>query len=463
MNGSELGRRHVLTMGGSLAGTALAGCLEGPDLDDNPDAEPTGTGAFYTLMEWGDAVTGDAMTFDTPVDVGQMGHGWDPDADIVATIAQDRAFIYLETPEFQWSIDVAGELAADHDVALIDGMDAIPQSALLPFTDVGSDVLASPDSEVEIDPADLVIGEFEVVVGNEISAYWHADHWHGGIPDVPLDDTHVLRFNVRDDEDRVLPLNDESPLSITAMVDDDDIVGTERVDDGIELSGESPGQTLLSFAVTVDDETVFRTAEDPLVVTVAEADEVDLDAFYDPHVWVDPIHAKSIVEHIAAELGELLPDEEDDIEQRTEEYVERIDAVDRQFEELVDDAALDVAVYVAHDAFQYVEDRYGFELQTPVGVTPDAAASIEDLAELRITIEEHGIETILFDPFEAADPNDGVPQAVEVLLEDTPVQEAMPLSPVEGITREWHEEGYGWVEQMEEINLPALRKALKAT
>lgn len=51
---------------------------------------------------------------------------------------------------------------------------------------------------------------------------------------------------------------------------------------------------------------------------------------------------------------------------------------------------------------------------------------------------------------------------VEVLLENTDADTYEPLTPVEGTTEEWNEQDWGWIEQMEELNLPSLRAALGA-
>ncbi len=51
---------------------------------------------------------------------------------------------------------------------------------------------------------------------------------------------------------------------------------------------------------------------------------------------------------------------------------------------------------------------------------------------------------------------------VEVLLENTGAENYEPLTPAEGTTAEWTEQEWGWVEQMEAINIPSLRAALGA-
>ncbi|EMA32272.1 metal ion ABC transporter periplasmic protein [Halobiforma lacisalsi AJ5] len=341
----ELPRRSLLRSGaGALALGAAAGCLIEPG-DDGTAGEREGYAAFFALWDWAAEVSGDAMAFTNPVDAGEMGHGWEPPADLQRNVAGTDAFVYLDTPEFSWAQNIADDLAADNtDVALIDALEGV-EGQLLP-------------------PGGLPISQFE----EEDDDHDH-DHDH----------------------------------------EDDD--------------------------------------------TAPE--------FYDPHVWTDPLLAEEMVETIAAELGEIDPDNAEVYEDNAAAYVERLEGVHEQFENLVADADRDVAVFAGHDSFRYLEERYGFELHTPVGVSPNAAETQSDISESIAIVEEHDIDTILYDPFEAPS-EDELPQMVELLLENTEADDYAPLTSTEGTTAEWNDRGWGWVEQMEEVTIAGLRQALGA-
>lgn len=196
---------------------------------------------------------------------------------------------------------------------------------------------------------------------------------------------------------------------------------------------------------------------------VVEADDRDgSDKHVDPHAWVDPVLAQEMVDTIADALAEIDPENEATYRDNAAAYTDRQASVHRQFENLVDTADRNVAVLAAHDSFRYLEARYGFELRTPVGTSPDAAESFDDISGLIDTIEAHDIETVLYNPFATPDAGEDLPQIVELLFEHSDIENAEPLSPTDGTTAAWDENGWGWVEQMEEINLPALRMALGA-
>ena len=312
-----LSRRSILKSGaGALAAGTLAGCLSDPGLDDTVDG---GYGAFFALTDWTEQIVGDTMPVRDPIDVGEMGHGWEPPADIQQQIAESEFFVYLDIPEFQWAQDVVADIGDDTpDLTVIDGI------------------------------GDLSVGE-------ELN---------------PVDN----------------------------------------------------------------------------------------------HVWVDPVLAQSIVETIADELAAMDPDNETMYTDNADAYQDRLDTVDEGFQEIAASAERDLAIFAGHDSFGYIEDRYDFEIHTPVGTSPDEVERESDIAEMIDLAAEHEVETVLYDPFETPGADD-LPRMVDVLIEsdDTVVTDAAPLTPAEGTTEEWAEQGYGWVEQMTEINFPSLRAALDAS
>ena len=450
--------------GATAVASGVAGCLDGPSGGDG-SREGTGYAAFFALWDWAEQVAGDEFDFENPVPVGQMGHGWDPPGDIVPEIASTAAFIYLDTPEFRWAQDVASQLRAEHEsVAVIDGMNAIPSSELLLFDGTGT-TDGPPDPDYEFDPDDFAVGEFEIIDARtgDVTAWWHDDHWHGGVPDVPLDDELSVALYAEDSRGRVLPLGADDVFQFDARIPDgapDDVVEIESHGDRVELRGQRDAQTLLVFELKHDGTVVFDTSSDETVVSVVDADEVEVDVFYDPHVWVDPVLAQDVVDGIAAGLGEIDSDNASQYAEHAEQYTERIQDVHAQFEELTKHADHDVVIFAGHNSFRYFANRYDLEILTPTGVTPDAVESLEDVAGLARAIDDHGLDTVLYDPFEAPNPGRDLPAAVEVLIENSGAEQYAPLTPAEGTIPAWREEGYGWVEQMIEINLPSLELAL---
>lgn len=336
-------RRTLLRRGAGLVGagaaTALAGC-SGPT-----DAGPGGSGgvdsgyaAFFTLRDWANEVAGEHATFEDPVDVGQLGHGWQPDGTLARDVASTDAFVYLDSPEFQWAQDLAATLESDYDdVAVVDALAGL-EDRLLAW-DHGSDG------------------------GTE------GDHDHDG-------------------------------------------------EGGTEAGHDHEGS-------------------------------------HDPHVWVDPVLAADLVDNVADGLADADPDNAEDYRANAEAYGEDLAEVDAAFASIAETAERDVAVLAGHDSFGYLEERYGLRLHSPVGVSPGNEPSQTDIADTIAVVNDNGIDVVLYDRFQS-------PTLANAVVENSDAMETMAVTPAGGTTREWNEAGYGYVDQMLEVNAPAFRRAFGA-
>lgn len=340
-------RRSVLqASGGAAAMATVAGCVDG--FFESPDAD--GYAAFFALWDWAEHVAGETLTFENPVETGMLGHGWDPDGNILPDIVSTDVFVYLDTREFAWAVDAAQTIRSDHsdEVALIDGFDGL-ESDLLPFDGRES---GSERDTGETDP-----------VNDTNSSY---DHGH-----------------------------------------DDEAVG-----------------------------------------------------HIDPHAWVDPVLARRMVETIADELATLDPPNAATYSENAESYGAELQDVHDQFDQVVSDAPLDIAIFAGHNSYQYLEHRYDFEIVTPIGVAPDEEVTSGDIGRLVSLAEEHSMGTVLYDPFESAQPGEDRPELVDVLMDETTIENAAPLTSAAATTPEWNDANWGWVEQMEKVTIPSLEQAL---
>ena len=176
------------------------------------------------------------------------------------------------------------------------------------------------------------------------------------------------------------------------------------------------------------------------------------DRQYDPHVWVDPVFAAAMVETVATGLGEADPDNADAYADNAAAYAEELDAVDGAFASIAERADRDVAVIAGHNSFQYLEARYGFRLHSPVGVSPQNEPSQSQIADTIELVNDEEIETVLYDRFEST-------RLAETIVENSDATETRAVSPAGGTTREWNDAGYGYLEQMTEVNVPAFERA----
>jgi len=182
----------------------------------------------------------------------------------------------------------------------------------------------------------------------------------------------------------------------------------------------------------------------------------------DEHWWMDPIECRNGVDNIAAGLAEIDPENTDEYEANAAAFNEELESLHEEFEAIVDRARLNEIVVGTHDSFQWWHRRYGIDIYSPVGTSPDDAASPGDVQEIEELIEEFDIGHVLYDVGEPA-------RLAESLAEETGA-EILPLSPVETQldgspdidSSVRMEPDWGYVDHFRELNLPSLETALDA-
>ena len=221
---------------------------------------------------------------------------------------------------------------------------------------------------------------------------------------------------------------------------------------------------LREFSTWQDDAAEQLRAEG---VTVIEASE-GIEFFDSPaedndeHWWMDPVECQTGIENIAEGIAEIDPDNAADYEENAAAFNEELQAVHEEFEAIVERATLNELVVGTHDSFQWWNRRYGIDIYSPVGTSPDDAASPRDVQEIEELIEEFGIGHVLYDV--------GEPATLARTLADETGADILPLSPVEtqidGSTEldpdVLMEPDWGYVDHFRELNLPSIETALRA-
>jgi zinc transport system substrate-binding protein len=175
----------------------------------------------------------------------------------------------------------------------------------------------------------------------------------------------------------------------------------------------------------------------------------------DPHVWVDPVLAQEMVDTIAAGFADLDSDNAESYETNAAAYNERLADLDSQFQTLVDEADRSTVVLATHSSFAYVESRYDFDIHTVAGISPDATPDSSEIAGTVDLVDEAGIDVILYDRFESD-------RLAETIVENSTATATAPVTAGAGTLREWADNDWGFVDQMEQVTLPAFRRALGA-
>jgi zinc transport system substrate-binding protein len=181
--------------------------------------------------------------------------------------------------------------------------------------------------------------------------------------------------------------------------------------------------------------------------------EDDDHAEYDPHFWLDPTRTATALATVRDAFLELDGENADSYRANAEDYRERLLTLHEDILALAEGADDATVLVAGHDAFGYLEARYGIEFEALTGVSPDASPTPRDIERAQQLIAEHDIEYVVADPLESQ-------RAAEQLVEDTDASEVLPLTSLPGRTDEWASQGWGYVDVMREVNLPTLEKVL---
>jgi zinc transport system substrate-binding protein len=154
---------------------------------------------------------------------------------------------------------------------------------------------------------------------------------------------------------------------------------------------ETPGLTLLSKRDSATFETHRHGGK-------AHAhDRGDKGAARDPHIWLDPDNAKVIVNALARIFAERWPAHRERFEANAAKSVADIDRLAHSLEREL--APLrDRPFIVFHDAYQYLERRFGLLAVGSITVSPEVSPSAKRLSEIRRKITELGAVCVFSEP-----------------------------------------------------------------
>ncbi len=178
----------------------------------------------------------------------------------------------------------------------------------------------------------------------------------------------------------------------------------------------------------------------------AEGEEEHDHGSLDPHFWLDPSRLPAVADDVAAQLGEIDPDNAETYTANAAAFTEAMTALDAEYRDGL--ATCDSRTIVTtHEAFSYLAERYDLEQVGIAGVDPEGEPSPARLAEVGRVVQDEGVGTIFFETLAS-------PKVAETLAAELGVETAV-LDPLEGLTDD--SEDYVSVAR---ANLETLRTAL---
>ena len=118
---------------------------------------------------------------------------------------------------------------------------------------------------------------------------------------------------------------------------------------------------------------------------------------FDGHIWLDPDNAKAMVDRIEQALSAKDAANADAFKVNATALKRRLDTLGAELEAALGPLAGKPYV-VAHDAFQYLEHRYGLNVVGAISISPEVAPSAKRLSELRQKILALGAICVFAEP-----------------------------------------------------------------
>ena len=116
---------------------------------------------------------------------------------------------------------------------------------------------------------------------------------------------------------------------------------------------------------------------------------------FDPHIWLDPMNAKVILNEMAEHLIE-------NDAKNASKYKSNLKKALKDIDKLVSDVSSElnqsVASIVFHDAYQYFEKRFDVNILGAFTVNTDVMPGAEQLAEIREIIEHDKVACVFSEP-----------------------------------------------------------------
>lgn len=118
----------------------------------------------------------------------------------------------------------------------------------------------------------------------------------------------------------------------------------------------------------------------------------------DPHYWLDFDNMKKAAEVITKELIALQPKNRELYSKNRDKYIKMLQKLDEDYKKALSNCR-QKNVVVSHNALGYVADKYGFDVESLTGLSPEAQPSAQAIRRIFQDIHSKGIQTIFYENF----------------------------------------------------------------
>ena len=190
------------------------------------------------------------------------------------------------------------------------------------------------------------------------------------------------------------------------------------------------------------------------VVTAASGVELLIkDGLPDPHFWLDPVWAQSMVINIRDGLIRVDARNEVYYRSNADSLLVKLTSMDNLFQQSLSVCEQDTVI-VTHSVFGYLAKRYKFNEKSLAGLSPDEEPSPRKISSLIDTIRQKNITVILSETLMS-------PKLSQTIAQETNVR-VEKFNPLEGLTQEEFDKGENYF-TIQDVNRKLLMSALQCT
>lgn len=247
-----------------------------------------------------------------------------------------------------------------------------------------------------------------------------------------------------------------TPRDIERMQESDLLVVNGNLEPWLEDMESSLQEQGVSVIVLTEDMDLLEGSSEHEEEHEGEEDHEEEEEHHDengkdPHVWLDPLLAYEMVEHLTRELAILDPENAEFYEGNADTLKNKLLTLNEKFTTALTNCDQNTFV-TSHAAFAYLANRYNLTQLPIAGLSPDIEPSLVEVGEIVDFVKEHEVKVIFFESLVS-------PKLSETIANEVGA-ETLVLNPIEGLTAEQTAAGADYFSEMEQ-NLTNLKVALE--
>ena len=203
---------------------------------------------------------------------------------------------------------------------------------------------------------------------------------------------------------------------------------------------------IADFVDTIEEQEIDGAEE--------EEEEEEEEGTFDEHIWTSPANAIKMIDALQKAIAEINPEKTEEYKQNADNYIAKIQKMDKKVQEIVDQKVRDRLVFADKMPMQYFIQYYDLQVTAAFsGCSTETEPSASTIAYIEDRVKEEQIPVVLY-----IELNDG--RIAKTIADEVGNgTQAMQIQTLHNVSLDDFQNGETWVSLMER-NLDVLRKAL---